>query len=198
MPIIGSAQSYSTIVISPSLPQCTALEVCPNDTLRFVGDSTNSNFYGTVEGWVYNSLSQSNDYFTITSHNSIETSYEHVVVQGDSSYYWEWCMYGNFPPPHGLVLENCVTTSSEEVNALSSEIFPNPTTNKLNFLFPNTNQSPLNISIYDNMGRLIYRQEGIRENQLQVDVSKYPSGIYHYELLNQESRERGFGDFVKR
>ena len=107
MPIIGSAQSYSTIVISPSLPQCTALEVCPNDTLRFVGDSTNSNFYGTVEGWVYNSLSQSNDYFTITSHNSIETSYEHVVVQGDSSYYWEWCMYGNFPPPHENVRVSC-------------------------------------------------------------------------------------------
>ena len=85
-------------------------------------------------------------------------------------------------------------------NALiSNEFFitPNPTKNTITFQFPNPDQSPSELNIYDNMGRLVYSEGGISQSQFLLDVSGYPSGIYHYQLLNPKKRQRSFGKFVK-
>ncbi|MFZ5553290.1 MAG: T9SS type A sorting domain-containing protein [Bacteroidota bacterium] len=80
--------------------------LCYGDTLRFAGDSLNPGVYGTISGYVYNSSSSSYDNFSVTSFNSIATTYDHILVQGDSIFNYQFMPYCG--PLTGHLLFNCI------------------------------------------------------------------------------------------
>ena len=57
--------------------------VCVGDTIRFIGDSTNANFYGATIVSVYNQISQTSSYYTIVSNFGTATIQDHILALGD-------------------------------------------------------------------------------------------------------------------
>ena len=70
------------------------------------------------------------------------------------------------------------------------DIFPNPTTGPLNIELPE-DQRAGQLQIIDNNGKQILREElDKRRDTYQIDLSSYPSGIYHVEYLPRDNKER--------
>ena len=54
-------------------------------------------------------------------------------------------------------------------------IFPNPTSDYLQITTP----KPLNeIQLYNTLGQQVYEQQDLQQEQVQIDVSHLPKGIY--------------------
>ncbi len=70
------------------------------------------------------------------------------------------------------------------------DIFPNPTTGPLTINLPQ-DQTSGHLQIIDNTGKQILRTELEKTSDTyQLDLSAYPSGIYHVEYLPQDNKER--------
>lgn len=81
--------------------------------------------------------------------------------------------------------DECFVTSVEEhelSEAINAElvIYPIPTEDVVNVKVKNADQ--MNIFIYDNLGRLLDRQETTSASAV-VNLIDYPSGIYHFEIM---------------
>lgn len=150
--------------------------LCPGDTLKFTGDSLNMNVYGSIQGFVYNSITHTNDNFSIISYYNLETTYIHIVTAGDSSYY-----YGTMQPSlqNGGLYINCTITSILHKNINKNLIvYPNPTNSVLNIsdaqnLFENST-----IEIVNFLGQNVL----FIAFQSQIDISKLESGIYTLKI----------------
>ncbi len=87
---------------------------------------------------------------------------------------------------------------SEKAN-FKLNIYPNPTTNHLNVVLPETN-SANNIIIYDAIGKAVLFEKRTSEtNLIQVDVTHLPEGIYILQLINEKNEfENVRQQFIKR
>ena len=64
--------------------------------------------------------------------------------------------------------------------------FPNPNNGLLNLSFSTSDQSPLNIHVYDVNGQMVYMEElnefaGSYTNQ--IDISNQPAGTYFLQIV---------------
>lgn len=64
----------------------------------------------------------------------------------------------------------------------SVRALPNPSNGLLNLTFSNDDEK--NIFIYDMMGKVVFKEENVRENILQVDISSQPTGIYLVKVMS--------------
>lgn len=72
--------------------------------------------------------------------------------------------------------KNELSTSTLSLEkGVNMSVFPNPTSDLLQI----TTQKPLNeVQLYNTLGQQIYQQQGLQQEQVQVDVSHLPKGMY--------------------
>lgn len=76
--------------------------------------------------------------------------------------------------------EACVPNAINELRSMIS-VYPNPTSGKVT-ITGFTNPVQLEVSIYDMTGRLIDQCDFKTDNEIQVDLSAYPKGVYQLKL----------------
>ncbi len=84
-----------------------------------------------------------------------------------------------------LVVTGCGTSFNlNEETESSFEIFPNPVTDKLQIKLEHSKKSQiLEVRLYNMIGSLIYQElEANPEDELQLDFSNIPSGVYNLQL----------------
>ena len=91
----------------------------------------------------------------------------------------------------GDIAPLCLITSNN--NTLTNEkesiqIFPNPATDHLNFIFSKNQNSPFSISIFDAVGKLVLEKRNVPSNS--IDVSKLIKGFYFLKISSS------FGDSI--
>ena len=96
-------------------------------------------------------------------------------------------------------MEEQITTSIEDVeNQPTIRVFPNPFEERINFeLLQKHNLSDLQITIQDNLGKVVHRQI-MNETNLVMDLTVVPA-LYIYQIIDLESRELiGTGKLLKK
>ena len=84
--------------------------------------------------------------------------------------------------------------------AISTKVYPNPTTEGVTFEFQKTNSADWNVMIYNSIGEIvsinrINAPQGIINQSITLD-KKLPSGAYFYNLLDETSLIRANGKIV--
>ena len=79
--------------------------------------------------------------------------------------------------PICLVSSNNNTLTNEKP---SFQIYPNPTSNYLNFIFPKNQNEPFSIYIYDSIGKIVLEKGNINLNP--IDISKLEKGFYFVKI----------------
>jgi hypothetical protein len=70
--------------------------------------------------------------------------------------------------------------------------YPNPSTGVFNIKVPQQKIRSGTLEIYDRNGQLIKLVKGIAGNNMRMDLSALPSGVYHLELYPEKNKERVF------
>lgn len=79
---------------------------------------------------------------------------------------------------------------TEALGGCSMKIYPNPTQRHITIVFDNNkDESPGTLRLYDSNGRLL-RESVIDSDTLQLDLGKYPSGIYIVEIVGTNGRSK--------
>lgn len=160
LPIISKATVHEKIITD-----CNDIsDVCIGDTIRFIGDSINSNAYGVTYVTIFNSISQNTSYYIITSDSGIATSQDHVIINGDESFQLEMC--GNTIL---YLIYNCpLNIDNLSENHYQTQITPNPTTGT--FIIGNQKQ---NIELFAASGKKLLE---VYDNK--VNITNFNTGIY--------------------
>jgi len=74
-----------------------------------------------------------------------------------------------------------ILSSTENVDFISFELYPNPSTDFVNIKLSNDLNEELNLEIYDQTGRLLNTNEKISATTI-IDVSTYKEGVYFFQL----------------
>ncbi len=95
---------------------------------------------------------------------------------------------GSFPSAYYYIDDVSVTfcdpSEIDENNLFYRiNIYPNPASN---FIDVETNLKEYSISVFDAMGKLIFK-ENMTQNKTRIDVSDFPTGIYFIQLQNGEN-----------
>lgn len=83
----------------------------------------------------------------------------------------------------------CSTLSVKENAAIKPTVYPNPATNRLEVIFPETVLFPIAIELYDISGRKCITQSGIRQSNVQLDLSVLSPGGYILRFQNSQSSQ---------
>lgn len=155
--------------------------VCVGDTIRFIGDSLNSNAYGVTFVSVFNSISQNYSYYNIISNTGTASTQDHVLINGDETFELQMC--GNIPL---FFIYNCPLDISEiSKDHYQTQIYPNPTTGNFTITH-NQNINNYLLEIVDVMGNTVHREILINGNQQKIETKQLSSGIYFIKILNQQ------------
>jgi hypothetical protein len=104
-------------------------------------------------------------------------------VSGEKTYYFDDMLFSN-------------ESSNVDIDAILSQIvlYPNPTIDDINI--NNTYNLPLNICLYDALGRSI--RKVISTNSIvQIDMSAYPAGVYYLMIENKINNKKVTRKIVK-
>ena len=93
---------------------------------------------------------------------------------------------------------NCFSNSTiiHEIQ-ISSKTYPNPTKHVLHIVLNNEVEKKYILTIYDNLGRKVHGSSFINDGEIELDVSNFKYGIYHYQLLCPTQSLRTTGKFIK-
>jgi hypothetical protein len=154
--------------------------LCYGDTLKFVGDSVNPNVYGAVQGYVYNNQTSSYDNFYVVSDTNMATSYEHILVPGDTAYFYN---LGTFHPlTDGHLFFNCLSTSIEKITFKTNQsFFPNPFSEQT-VLQTNDILQQSTLTLYNVFGEQVKQQTNIFGKTIVLYRDNLTSGIYFFRL----------------
>jgi Zn-dependent metalloprotease len=70
------------------------------------------------------------------------------------------------------------------------KVFPNPVRNYLNMALQQPTSSPVQLSLYNSIGQLVYQQPSWDGQNLSLDMSRYPKGLYLLELNDRGTIQR--------
>jgi len=127
----------------------------------------------------YNSYEWSNgdnlNYFSVNgSDYGVGTHYIHVVASTNIGCYSRDTMM--------LTVEDC--TSLNEVGNIDFNIYPNPNSGKFTIKFNNSDLNNVYIDIVDVNGKIIYQNNNISSNNLEIDISENAKGTYFIRVNN--------------
>lgn len=154
---------------------------------------------GECPGSLY--LIERDDPFVMESPNSLNTNPGNDlqmidIGNGASIYRYN----GNYAKDNwNCDMEEQITTSIENFeHEPTIQVFPNPFDGRINFELLNRNSlSDLQITIQDNLGKIVHRQI-MKENNLVMDLQVVPA-LYIYQIIDLESRTLiGTGKLLKR
>ena len=156
----------------PAMPN-----LCPGDTIRFMGDSLNQLVYGTITVAVYNSITLLTTTYAVSSYYNVATFSDHILTLGDTAY-----LFNLVPPEYGFFTFNClanVQTADKVFPTL--KFFPNPAADKIEITCEENMSS---IIIYDELGQEIMHLT-LKSKKQSVNISELPKGIYIVRVVNE-------------
>jgi hypothetical protein len=83
----------------------------------------------------------------------------------------------------------------QKLNVSSFILYPNPARNTVNFVAEN--QQDFEVQLYDLQGRKVLSKKAFNTSALEVNVEALASGVYYYQLLNQQGEAMQQGKVVK-
>jgi hypothetical protein len=102
----------------------------------------------------------------------------------------------------GLVFDNFafgdwVEGMSEiRFTTIRTNVYPNPGDDRFTIDFDNPLSHSFQLKVYDIRSKMVYMQEGITGNKVQLNTKLYAPDTYIYKLTNLEAKKRGWGRFV--
>lgn len=94
-----------------------------------------------------------------------------------------------------------VPTSTGKVYPESLQVYPNPSAGIITFKFSeNLEEGGINISIFNSLGSPVYTKthRSISQNQVNIDMSGHPGGLYIYRVSDQKGKVIYSGTLVIR
>ena len=93
--------------------------------------------------------------------------------------------YDNISASTGIKIAACLVGIEDETFSSNVTIYPNPCDNMLNI--ENTNGFEPNdfIEIFDNLGRLVYSNNNLGGEKVEINVSNLPIGTYVTRMFTQ-------------
>ena len=95
---------------------------------------------------------------------------------------------------------DCFYNSPGAVNEYAinqaATIYPNPTTGKVNVEFQSQLTASGAIAVYNIFGQCV-ETFAVNASAIELDLSKYKSGIYLIEIINQDHKIIGHGKVIK-
>jgi hypothetical protein len=86
---------------------------------------------------------------------------------------------------NGMMSTICESVGIEEKYMTPLEIYPNPTTGKFMMKLPSP-ESEIQILIYNAMGQMISAQIGTGKQEIQIDLTNDPAGIYFIRVCSSQ------------
>ncbi len=78
-------------------------------------------------------------------------------------------------------------------NDFEVNVFPNPTSQIVNLKIESEVLENYKIQFYTSAGHQIYQEAYHHTNQIEIDISNFPKGFYHYVLINEKNQDMFFG-----
>ncbi|MDC8005960.1 T9SS type A sorting domain-containing protein [Aureisphaera galaxeae] len=124
----------------------------------------------------------------IPYHNSFENAYFNYLLQAELYYTIEsdgqgLTLYFENPLMGFMILKNYPLSANDYTLNSSITLHPNPASDHLNVLLPNTTIEKL--SVFNISGQRLIEQTG---ESTSLDVSALPSGMYFLEILTPEGK----------
>ncbi len=88
-----------------------------------------------------------------------------------------------------IVFPFCIGTSTginDELNESQFNIYPNP--NNGTFTILNKNSKPIQITIFDVIGKLVYQSEKLQQKVINIDIHTVKKGVYFVLILNDNEK----------
>lgn len=106
-----------------------------------------------------------------------------------------------YHPEHGNLIfnpEKCnaIVATNEIEEELKIEVFPNPATDFLFVEIENKAFYHFDLQFFTTTGQLIYQTSIQNNTPKKIDISHFPSGIFHYVITNLDNRQKGFGKII--
>ncbi|NOZ46188.1 MAG: T9SS type A sorting domain-containing protein [Chlorobi bacterium] len=124
--------------------------------------------------------------------NSFTTDDIKMLVHNDGQHS-EWYWKREFPPAYLWLFNNFAVKTGQVIKNKNFEIFPNPTTGKINISFENKNAYNLNCRLFNLSGKLLL-EENI-ESSISLNLSSVSNGIYILHIICGE--EQAYSKVVK-
>ncbi|MCB9175008.1 MAG: hypothetical protein H6589_10405 [Flavobacteriales bacterium] len=160
LPIKSNATIHEKIITDCS----DITNVCIGDTIRYIGDSLNSNAYGVTYISIFNSISQNNTYYTVTSNIGVATTQDHVIINGDESFELQLCGITTL-----YFVYNCpLNIESISNHSYRNQVNPNPTTGIFSIGYQKQN-----IELFSIDGKKLFE---VYDNKM--DITNFNSGFY--------------------
>ena len=147
-------------------------EIYSNDTLKkFMTDPVNPDFHF-----------EDNYYMTRIGSFGFLPTWGISIPEGDYlKCYMDSSIYINYS---GIPCDSVVTEIDERNTTKAFSIYPNPTNGELR-ITPNF-YIDYSISIYNNLGNLIFKDKYLDSEERIIDISSYSSGIYHILIISEK------------
>ena len=144
-------------------------EIYSNDTLlKFLTDPINPDFHF-----------EDNIYMTRIGSFGFLPTWGVSIPEGDYlKCYMDSSIYINYS---GIPCDSLVTGMDEKNMTNGFSIYPNPTKGELRII--PINYVDYSISIYNNLGKLIFKDNYVDREERIIDISSYSSGIYHILII---------------
>ena len=151
--------------------------------------ATDANFTANLRNILKQNNNMPTNYFFTENPLNATTKYywrvrvsDQMDVQGNANWS-EWTQTWEFTTGTAVSVLDCPVIKS---GLNFSGISPNPVTDNASLSFSISNSSNLDISIFDNEGKLIKvlenKQFNSGEYKLNYNLSDFPSGIYHFRI----------------
>lgn len=87
---------------------------------------------------------------------------------------------------NSFAMETYITTSVNEIDAISISVFPNPATTKITISTTSAGSGNILVSLFDINGKMALQDRFARNNENTLDVSELPKGVYFLKAETQE------------
>ncbi|MFV0306051.1 MAG: T9SS type A sorting domain-containing protein [Moheibacter sp.] len=77
-----------------------------------------------------------------------------------------------------------INTMNTVENNYSVKVYPNPTSSEINIILDTPNTKEYIVSLTDMTGKQVYTKKISNENNLNIDVQKFPKGTYILKVNN--------------
>ena len=95
----------------------------------------------------------------------------------------------------GKIADACIEYAPNRTNGklqeMACRLFPNPLQQSARLVFSNPRYLPFQLDILSADGRVVQRYTNIRANEVQIEASRWPTGMYWYRLRGEEGTAVG-------
>jgi len=93
---------------------------------------------------------------------------------------------------------NVITTGNENIftEKQNISVFPNPSVTHTTINFSNPNNERFSLIIFNPIGQVVSKIDGIKNNSIRINTKDLKSGVYFFQLQNQYGIA-GNGKFIR-